>query len=149
MRPPCSQELTRVCCTERFSACVLLKPIFAWVCLFNVQKHLVWKHYSLNAFRPELKEACYCISNLLSMWNNWAVKDEVKKQLPQVSPFYSCLFHAGVFHNVIFHKTYFLFCINFLSPLFQGPPGRPGFPVTVFFHFCLRVSLCPVCVNSN
>lgn len=22
-----------------------------------------------------------------------------------------------------------------LSPLFQGPPGRPGFPVTVFSHF--------------
>lgn len=107
--------LTRVCCTERFSACVLLKPIFAWVCLFNVQKHLVWKHYSLNAFRPELKEACYRINNLLSMWSNWAVKDEVKKQLPRVSPFYSCLFHAGVFHNVIFHKTYSFFFVPIFS----------------------------------
>lgn len=28
----------------------------------------------------------------------------------------------------------------FLSPLFQGPPGRPGFPVTVFCH-CVYLNL--------
>lgn len=66
--------------------------------------------------------------------------------------FFLAWFSAGIFHYVVFCKTYsFLFVPIFSHPLFQGPPGRAGFPVTVFFNLCLCVSLYPIfaCANHN